>query len=101
MQREDVGRHNAVDKVIGHRLLSGDSCEGLALLSTGRLSSEMVWKAARAGIAIAASLSVPSAMARDMAAAAGITLVGRTLAPAPRVYTHPQRILVSPRDEKP
>ena len=90
--REDIGRHNAVDKVIGWALANGVRREGLALLATGRLSAEMVWKAARAGVAIAATVSIPTTLARDIALAAGITLVGRTVAAHPWVYTHPERV---------
>ncbi len=91
--REDIGRHNAVDKVIGYGLLSGRDFGSLALLSTGRLSAEMAWKAARAGIPIVASLSIPSAMAYDVALAAGITLVGRALSARPLIYTHAEQIV--------
>jgi FdhD protein len=90
--REDIGRHNAIDKVVGHALLSGIDCREAALLATGRLSSEMVWKAARAGSPLVASLSIPSDLARDIAEAAGITLVGRILSARPWVYTHPERL---------
>ncbi|MHB1414691.1 MAG: formate dehydrogenase accessory sulfurtransferase FdhD [Chloroflexota bacterium] len=92
VQKEDIGRHNAVDKVIGHALLNGLPLDALALLATGRLSFEMAWKAARAGIPIIASLSIPSAMARDVAEAAGLTLVGRALSARPWLYTHPERV---------
>ncbi|MDA8219994.1 MAG: formate dehydrogenase accessory sulfurtransferase FdhD [Dehalococcoidales bacterium] len=92
VQKEDIGRHNAVDKVIGHALLNGLPLDELALLATGRLSFEMAWKAARAGIPIVASLSIPSAMARDVAEAAGLTLVSRALSTRPWVYTHPERV---------
>lgn len=90
--REDIGRHNAVDKAIGHALRSGTSLDGLLLLSTGRLSSEMVWKAARAGLQLAASVSIPSTLARDLAEAAGLTLVGRVVSSQPTIYTRPDRL---------
>lgn len=93
VQREDIGRHNAVDKVIGSALLNRLILTDLVLLATGRLSSEMAWKAARAGVPIAASLSVPSVMARDIAEAAGVTLVGRAMSARPWVYTYPERLL--------
>lgn len=92
VQREDIGRHNAVDKVIGYGLLVGLDFRALGLISTGRLTSEMVWKAARAGISVVASLSIPSALARDIAETAGVTLVGRVLAARPWVYTHAGRV---------
>ncbi len=90
--REDIGRHNAVDKVVGYGLLSGYDFGSLTLLSTGRLSAEMAWKAARAGIPIVASLSIPTALARDIALTAGITLVGRAVSARPLVYTHAEQI---------
>lgn len=92
VSREDLGRHNAVDKVIGYGLLHGIDFANVALLATGRLSSEMAWKAARAGVPVAASLSVPSVMAKEVAEAAGLTMVGRAMAAQPWVYTFPERI---------
>jgi FdhD protein len=95
VEREDIGRHNAVDKVVGFGLLHGLDFSRLALLATGRLSSEMVWKAAIAGVPIVASLSVPSTLARDLAEAAGLTLVGRATAVEPFVYTHAERLVAA------
>ncbi|MHB1006210.1 MAG: formate dehydrogenase accessory sulfurtransferase FdhD [Chloroflexota bacterium] len=93
VQREDIGRHSAVDKVIGHALANGLDFVGFTLLATGRLSSEMAWKAARAGIPVAASLSIPSDLARDIAEAAGVALVGRVASNRPWIYSHPERIV--------
>ncbi|MCL4467057.1 MAG: formate dehydrogenase accessory sulfurtransferase FdhD [Chloroflexi bacterium] len=92
VQREDIGRHNAVDKAIGHALLAGLRLDECALVSTGRLSSEMAWKAARAGLEIAASISIPSTLAKQIAEAAGQTLVGRIASREPWVYTHAERV---------
>jgi FdhD protein len=89
---EDIGRHNAVDKVVGRALLAGVDFHATALLATGRLSSEMVWKAARAGVPVVTSLSIPTDLARDIAEAAGITLVGRILSARPWVYTYRERL---------
>lgn len=86
VQREDIGRHNAVDKVIGNALTNGLEFGRLALVATGRLSSEMVWKAARAGIPLAASISIPSNLALSIAEAAGMAVIGRVMAAKPLVY---------------
>jgi len=75
--REDVGRHNAVDKVIGHRLLLGDiPFDPGILLVSGRVSFEIVQKAAAAGIAVVCAVSAPSTLAIDLAQRVDLTLVG-------------------------
>jgi FdhD protein len=81
---EDIGRHNAVDKVLGGALLAGRAVEGLGLLVTGRISAELAFKAARAGIAYVATPSVPSTLAVEIARRSGMVLVGRA------VSGHPQ-----------
>ena len=73
---EDVGRHNAVDKVKGAALLSGLCSEDLILLSTGRISSEMLLKAARMGVPLVASRTSPTEMAVALAEQLGITVCG-------------------------
>jgi len=81
---EDIGRHNAVDKVLGGALLAGRRVQGLGLLVTGRISAELAFKAARAGLAYVATPSVPSTLAIEIARRSGMVLVGRA------VSGHPQ-----------
>jgi len=92
--REDVGRHNAVDKVIGHCLLAGEAVDDKVLVVSGRASQEIVGKAARAGVAILASMSAPTAAAVDAAQRCGLTLVGFLRGRRMNVYAHPRRIVV-------
>lgn len=81
---EDIGRHNAVDKVIGAALLAHRSPADLILLVTGRISGELAFKAARARISIVATPSVPSTIAVDIARAAGMMLIGRAVSGYPQ-----------------
>jgi FdhD protein len=73
---EDVGRHNAVDKVKGEALLKGIPTDDLLLLSTGRISSEMLLKAARMGVPLVASRTSPTEMAVSLAEQLNITVCG-------------------------
>lgn len=86
---EDIGRHNAVDKVLGARILAGDRPDDLILLVTGRISGELAFKAARARIAVVATPSVPSTIAVEIAQAAGMTLIGRAVSGQPQVWQEP------------
>ena len=75
--REDIGRHNAVDKVVGRLLLDGDlPATGRILWVSGRASFEMVQKAWAAGFAVLVSVSAPSSLAVSLARRAGLVLVG-------------------------
>jgi FdhD protein len=83
---EDIGRHNAVDKVLGAMVMAGQRPEDLILLVTGRISGELAFKAARARLSVVATPSVPSSLAVDIARAAGIALVGRAVSGEPQVW---------------
>lgn len=83
---EDIGRHNAVDKVIGAAILAGRRLEGTGLLVTGRISGELAFKAARAGLGYVATPSVPSSLAVEIARRSGMTLVGRAVSGSPQLH---------------
>ena len=92
--REDVGRHNAVDKIIGHGLLHGQfPYTHHILLVSGRTSFEIIQKALLACIPCLAAISAPSSLAVELAERGGITLIGFLRNSTMNVYTHPERII--------
>lgn len=91
--REDVGRHNALDKILGHALQRDLlPLERHILLVSGRVSFEIIQKALAGGIAFVAAISAPSSLAVDFAQEANQTLVGFLRGETMNVYTHPQRL---------
>jgi FdhD protein len=93
---EDVGRHNAVDKVKGQALLRGIPTEDRLLLSTGRVSSEMLLKAARMGVPVVASRTSPTEMAVALAEQLGITVCGYVRPDGLNVYAGDGIVLATP-----
>jgi FdhD protein len=93
---EDIGRHNAVDKVIGYCILEGLDFKGRVMLASGRLSSEIVSKCAKWGIPVVVSRTAPTALALKIAEESGITVVGFVRGKRMNVYTHTGRVLHGP-----
>ena len=89
---EDIGRHNTLDKIKGHCLLEGIETEGKAILTTGRISTEMLIKTARMGVSFLISRTSPTGQAVELARKWGITLVGYARGNGFRVYSHPERL---------
>jgi FdhD protein len=83
---EDIGRHNAVDKVLGAMVMAGTRPDDLMLLVTGRISAELAFKAARARLGVVATPSVPSSLAVEIAQAAGVVLIGRAVSGEPQLW---------------
>ncbi|TET26984.1 formate dehydrogenase accessory sulfurtransferase FdhD [Candidatus Aerophobetes bacterium] len=89
---EDIGRHNAVDKVLGHCILDGIPLDDKVTLTSGRVSSEIVLKVARANIPIIISRSAPTMLGAKLASHLGVTLVGFARGRRMNIYTHEERV---------
>ena len=89
---EDLGRHNALDKVIGGGLLKNVDFSTILAASTGRQPLEMITKCLRANIPIIATKGVPTTLAIETAEKAGITIAGLVRGDTMTVYSHPSRI---------
>lgn len=90
---EDLGRHNALDKVIGRHLLENKSFERCGVLMSSRLSLEMAVKAVRSGLEVIAAVSAPTSLAIDVADRFGVTLCGFVRGERATVFTHPHRVI--------
>jgi FdhD protein len=89
---EDIGRHNTLDKIAGKVILDRVDLEKKILLTTGRISSDMMQKASRIGASIVISRTSPSSLSIETALQMGITLIGYARRTQFRLYTHPERV---------
>ena len=89
---EDVGRHNAVDKVIGKAVLNNENFKDKVIFTSGRISSDMILKISNTEIPIVVSRSIPTNLALDIAEESQITVVGRILRKEPLIYTCSNRV---------
>lgn len=90
--REDVGRHNAVDKALGRGFMDGVDFSRACVLTSGRIAADMILKAVAARVPLLVSRSVPTTSAYEIARQAGVTIVGRVGDAEPIVYTSPERV---------
>jgi len=96
---EDIGRHNTLDKIAGRCLLDRINPRQRVLITTGRVSSEMMQKAARIGASVVISRTAPSSLAIEIAEQSGITLIGYARRDRFTVYCYPQRVVAGPSGE--
>lgn len=88
----DIARHNALDKVVGEMLRTGEEAGGKALIFSGRLALDMLEKSARSGVRLLIAPGAPSLPAVERAERAGITLLGFVRSDNINIYTHPERV---------
>lgn len=91
---EDIGRHNAVDKVLGRAFLDNVDCSDKCLLLSGRVASEILIKAARSNVPFLLSRSAPTDLTVDLAEELGITVVGFARGKQLNIYSHPENVLL-------
>lgn len=91
--REDVGRHNAIDKVIGNGVFQGIDFKNSMIMTTGRISTDMILKAVNIGCPVVVTRSIPTTLAIEIGEKLGITIVGRIISSKPIIYTHNKRII--------
>jgi len=94
---EDIGRHNAVDKAFGECILNDIATDGRIIITSGRISSEILLKVARRNVPVIISKSAPTSLGVKLAAELGVTLVGFVRGRRMNVYTHPERIATAPK----
>jgi FdhD protein len=91
---DDIGRHNAVDKVFGRCLLDGTDMKDNVLFTTGRISSEILIKCAKRGVPLIVSRGAPTSLAVSLAEKLGVTVAGFVRGRRMNVYTHPERVII-------
>ena len=92
---EDIGRHNTLDRLAGEALFKGIDLTGKMLVTSGRVSTEMVAKAARLGIGLIASRTSPTDKAVDLGEQAGMTMIGYLRGGSMEIYSHPEQLRLS------
>ena len=97
---EDIGRHNTLDKLAGQMLIDGIKPNASVILTTGRISSEMMQKAIRLGVSVVISRTSPSSMSIELAEKQGITLIGYAKRHRFNIYTHAERITENVKTEQ-
>ncbi len=93
LQRSDIGRHNALDKLYGHALIQQQSLTNRVLIFSGRISSEILLKAAKMRISILLSKSAPTTLAIELARDLNMTTIGFIREKSFNVYSHPERMI--------
>jgi FdhD protein len=96
---EDIGRHNTLDKISGKMLMNRTTCKKKIVLTTGRISSEMIQKTGRMGASIVISRTSPTSLSIRLAEILGITVIGYARREGFKIYTYPERILPNGFDE--